>query len=219
MENTFAEKLKSARKAAGLTQKSMAEKMLIPRRTLEDWEREINIPPEYIQRLVLNELESLKKEAKMTNEELFKKALIEGVNNQIDKTVGKESIKELRAKTGLTQTEFGKRLGGIPLRTIQNWENGVSAPPKWALELIAFRVENDEDLMPDEGTARYQRKSITQQLDEIVIDPDDKIGQFELAMAKEQHQRNIELLRRTTDVFQKHKEEIRQRRAEQTEKQ
>ena len=155
----------------------------------------------------------------MSNEELFKKALIEGVNRRIDKEIGKESIKELRAKTGLTQTEFGKRLGGIPLRTIQNWETGVSAPPKWALELIAFRVENDEDLMPDEGTAWYQRKSITQQLDEIVIDPDDKIGQFELAMAKEQHQRNIELLRRTKDVFQKDKEKIRQRRAEQTKKQ
>ena len=61
MDNTFAEKLKEARKAAGLTQKTMVERMLMPRRTLEDWERGINIPPEYIQRLVLNELESLKK--------------------------------------------------------------------------------------------------------------------------------------------------------------
>lgn len=55
-------------------------------------------------------------------------------------------IKELRESTGLSQTEFGKRLGGIPLRTIQNWENGVRNPPEWAVELIAFRVEHDENL-------------------------------------------------------------------------
>lgn len=58
-EKPFAEKLKEARKAAGLTQKTMVARMLMPRRTLEDWERGLNIPPEYIQRLVLNELESL----------------------------------------------------------------------------------------------------------------------------------------------------------------
>lgn len=58
----------------------------------------------------------------------------------------KESIKELRAKTGLSQTEFGKRLGGIPLRTIQNWESGDRTPPEWTLELITYRVENDENL-------------------------------------------------------------------------
>jgi transcriptional regulator with XRE-family HTH domain len=62
MEKTFAEKLKEARKAAGLTQKTMVELMLMPRRTLEDWERGINEPPEYIKRLVLNELERIKKQ-------------------------------------------------------------------------------------------------------------------------------------------------------------
>ena len=61
IKKTFSERLKEARKAAGLTQKTMAERMLIPRRTLEDWERDINVPPEYIQRFVLNELETLKK--------------------------------------------------------------------------------------------------------------------------------------------------------------
>lgn len=57
-----------------------------------------------------------------------------------------KTIKELRAETGLSQTEFGKRLGGIPLRTIQNWEAEVRTPPSWALELIAYRVENDDNL-------------------------------------------------------------------------
>ena len=77
-----------------------------------------------------------------------------------------KTIKELRAKTGLTQTEFGKRLGGIPLRTIQNWENEVSAPPKWALELIAFRVENDENLNPIQ-TEEHAYKSLNKRLEEF----------------------------------------------------
>lgn len=62
-----------------------------------------------------------------------------------------KTLRELRAETGLSQTEFGKRLGGIPLRTIQNWESGVRTPPAWALELIAYRVENDENLKKEES--------------------------------------------------------------------
>ena len=68
MEKTFAEQLKEARKATGLTQKTMAERMLIPRRTLEDWERGINEPAEYVKRLVLNELERAKDDTQDTEE-------------------------------------------------------------------------------------------------------------------------------------------------------
>lgn len=59
---TFALRLKNARKAAGLTQKEMADIMLIPKRTIEDWERGSREAPPYVQRFVLNELESLKKQ-------------------------------------------------------------------------------------------------------------------------------------------------------------
>lgn len=59
---TFAQKLKAAKKAAGLTQQKMADQMLIPKRTIEEWERGNNVPPAYIQRFVLNELDSLKKD-------------------------------------------------------------------------------------------------------------------------------------------------------------
>ena len=62
----------------------------------------------------------------------------------------KKTIRELRRMTGLHQAEFGKRLGGIPLRTIQNWENGLRTPPQWAVELIAFRVEHDNYLLTEE---------------------------------------------------------------------
>jgi DNA-binding transcriptional regulator YiaG len=52
-------------------------------------------------------------------------------------------IKELRQRTGLSQAKFGEALGGIPLRTIQDWEGDKRKPSDWAVNLIAFRVEND----------------------------------------------------------------------------
>ena len=61
--NNFTEKLKTARKGAGLTQQGMADRMLIPFRTIQQWEGGQRTPPPYVQRFVLNELESLRKEA------------------------------------------------------------------------------------------------------------------------------------------------------------
>lgn len=49
------------------------------------------------------------------------------------------NIKELRMKTGLTQTKFGE-LFRIPMRTIQNWENGTNKPPEWAIYLLEIAV-------------------------------------------------------------------------------
>ena len=62
----FAEKLKTARKATGLTQQGVADRMLIPKRTIEKWETEERTPPPYVQRFVLNELEGLRKKGKKT---------------------------------------------------------------------------------------------------------------------------------------------------------
>lgn len=59
VEPSFAEKLKKAKKEAGMTQQKMADQMLIPKRTIEDWERGINIPPLYVKRFVLNELKQI----------------------------------------------------------------------------------------------------------------------------------------------------------------
>lgn len=58
---TFAEKLKAARAAARLTQQAMSDRMEIPKRTIEEWEGDRRTPPGYVQRFVLNELESLRK--------------------------------------------------------------------------------------------------------------------------------------------------------------
>lgn len=70
-----------------------------------------------------------------------------------------KTIKELRAETGLTQTEFGKRLGGIPIRTIQSWEAEVRTPPNWVLELINYRVENDENFITEEEK-KHRRENL-----------------------------------------------------------
>lgn len=57
----FAQALKKARAATGLSQQGMADRMLIPKRTIQKWEIEAATPPPYVQRFVLNELESLKR--------------------------------------------------------------------------------------------------------------------------------------------------------------
>lgn len=44
-------------------------------------------------------------------------------------------IRELRKKTGLTQTNFGA-LFGIPIRTIQQWESEERRPPEYVINMI-----------------------------------------------------------------------------------
>ncbi len=44
-------------------------------------------------------------------------------------------IKELRKRTGYTQTQFGA-LFGIPMRTIQDWELGYRTPPEYVINMI-----------------------------------------------------------------------------------
>jgi DNA-binding transcriptional regulator YiaG len=62
--SNFAEDLKAARKKAALTQQGMAELMLIPFRTIQQWEGGQRTPPSYVQRFVLNELKSIKGDEK-----------------------------------------------------------------------------------------------------------------------------------------------------------
>lgn len=58
----FCERLKAARAATGLSQQAMSDQMLIPKRTIEAWETGDRTPPPYVQRFVLNELATMKKE-------------------------------------------------------------------------------------------------------------------------------------------------------------
>lgn len=59
-EKTFAEKLLNLRKEKGFTQQQLSDIMKIPKRTLEDWECGRRTPPEYVQLLVLDRINSLK---------------------------------------------------------------------------------------------------------------------------------------------------------------
>ena len=46
------------------------------------------------------------------------------------------TIRELRKKLNLTQTEFAEKVG-VTMHTVQNWENGRATPPISMYELIA----------------------------------------------------------------------------------
>ena len=72
-----------------------------------------------------------------------------------------DRIKALRTMTGLSQTAFGKKYG-IPMRTVQNWENGTNEAPEYVVGMLEQIVlENDRDehlhwtLVDDCGTDYY----------------------------------------------------------------
>jgi DNA-binding transcriptional regulator YiaG len=50
------------------------------------------------------------------------------------------TIQEIRAATRLSQAAFGKLCGGIPIRTIQNWEGGINTPPAYVINLIIYKL-------------------------------------------------------------------------------
>lgn len=45
------------------------------------------------------------------------------------------TVKEMRAKTGLSQSKFATFLG-IPVYNISNWEQGVHQPPEYVRGMI-----------------------------------------------------------------------------------
>lgn len=57
----------------------------------------------------------------------------------------KITVKELREKSGFTQSDFASYFG-IPLRTIENWEtesNYGRKPPIYLIELMYFKLKNE----------------------------------------------------------------------------
>lgn len=53
--------IKEARIKAGLTQQAMSDIMKIPKKTIESWDSGTRKPPEYVERLVIQELERIGK--------------------------------------------------------------------------------------------------------------------------------------------------------------
>lgn len=54
-----------------------------------------------------------------------------------------DRIKELRKKTGLSQSKFSAKFG-IPVRTLQQWEQGISAPPEYLVRMMAYIMVLEE---------------------------------------------------------------------------
>lgn len=54
--------IKEARKAAHLTQQQMSDLFEIPKRTIEEWEASRRTPPPYVEKLIVEKLERLKRE-------------------------------------------------------------------------------------------------------------------------------------------------------------
>lgn len=52
------------------------------------------------------------------------------------------SIKELRQLTGLNIKQFCELLQ-IPRRTYDNWEKGISSPPKYLVYLLIYYLKNE----------------------------------------------------------------------------
>lgn len=52
------------------------------------------------------------------------------------------TCKEIRSITGLSQKKLGD-LYSIPLRTIQNWEQGTNEAPEYVLLLLERAVRED----------------------------------------------------------------------------
>ena len=51
-------------------------------------------------------------------------------------------IKDLRLRTNLSQTKFADVVG-IPVRTIQKWEQGERTPPDYVVKLIEYFLINE----------------------------------------------------------------------------
>lgn len=55
--------IKEARKKAGLTQRAMTELLLIPYRTVQDWEGGKHTPPKWAEKLIVEKLLQIAKES------------------------------------------------------------------------------------------------------------------------------------------------------------
>ena len=55
-----------------------------------------------------------------------------------------DRIKKLRKRTGLSQSKFSAKFG-IPVRTLQQWEQGISAPPEYLVRMMAYIMLLEEN--------------------------------------------------------------------------
>lgn len=71
-------------------------------------------------------------------------------------------IKELRKSTGLSQSRFAE-LTGVPVRTLQRWEQGQNTPPEYVTDMIAKIIG---------GSSSSERYSLPEQFRPLFDDAD-----------------------------------------------
>ena len=123
--------IKTARTAAGLSQKRMADALGIPCRTIEDWEAGKASPPPYVEKYVLEDLANFDDE----------KNLLDDVQD----ADFADLLKQARKAGGLTQQAAAEKTG-IPKRSLVNWETGQRTPPAYVQryllkELLLYKKE------------------------------------------------------------------------------
>lgn len=52
----FKDELKELRKKNNITQAGLSKMLEVPKRTIENWEGGVNVPPDYVQKLILEKL-------------------------------------------------------------------------------------------------------------------------------------------------------------------
>ena len=81
-----------------------------------------------------------------------KKYTADGMNIEVDKYEDKKirerrimayAFKMIREESGMNRKDFAEWLG-IPYRTMQEWELGRRAMPKYVLDLISYKVQNEK---------------------------------------------------------------------------
>lgn len=72
-------------------------------------------------------------------------------------------MKKIRESTGMTQKDFAEYFN-IPVRTLQDWEYEKRTPPAYVVELIEYKLKEEEIKM------KKQAKELLQYLNETVDD-------------------------------------------------
>lgn len=88
------------------------------------------------------------------------------------------TIQELRAKTGLSQLKFAEYFG-LPIRTVQEWEQGRRKPPDYIPKLL----EKAERIREMDKMYQFMLDRLNQKKQELA----ERQGQFEVMWHNEKH--------------------------------
>ena len=80
-------------------------------------------------------------------------------------------VKQLRTETGLSQRLFAEHYG-IPVRTLQQWEQEIQSPPAYVVELLSFKVMTDFPHAASETGHKYLSHDIPERKSWKICIPD-----------------------------------------------